>query len=420
MKFTFVSNYINHHQLPLAKEMYRVLGDDYAFVETEPMEQERIALGWGEDEAIPFCHKYYEEEEFCKKLILESDIVMFGGVEEEAYILDRLKMRKPVIRYAERFYKEGRYKAVSPRGLKKKFRDHTKYRKAPVYLLCAGAYVAGDYQIIQAYPKKKFTWGYFPEKKVYTLNELFSGKAISRDNLKKLYAELELPWEETEFAQPRKEVIDILWAGRMIDWKHPEMVVKLARDLKKEKDLPKWKITMIGGGALEQEIKEMAQKLEVSDKITFTGTMKPAQVRAYMEQADIFLFTSDYREGWGAVMNEAMNSGACVVANVGIGAARSLIRLGENGILYPNKQYDSFLGHVKALMKDEYTRMKMGKAAYDTIAKAWNPENAAGLLLKFAEAVNKEYEKKGPLAKYGALEEFSLPVEGPFSKAKLY
>ncbi len=394
MKFTFVSNYINHHQLPMARKMYEELGDDYAFIETEPITEERLKLGWGESDQIPFLHRYYEEKEICEKLIMDSDIVMFGGVDDESFLINRLQAKKPVIRYAERFYKDGRYKAVSPRGLMKKYKDHTKYRNAPVYLLCAGAYVAGDYQIVQSYPKKKFTWGYFPEKKEYDLSKLLAGKKS-------------------------EDCLHILWAGRMIHWKHPEMVIELAKELQKDSSLPDWEITMIGGGALEDEIKKNAKKAQLSDKITFPGTMKPGQVREYMEKADIYLFTSDYQEGWGAVMNEAMNSAACVVANVGIGASYSLIETGKNGILYPNGDFTAYVSAVKKLMQDDELRMDMAKSAYETIHTTWNPENAARLLLDFSKAICKEYAQKGPKGRYRTPIYMELPESGPMSKASL-
>lgn len=55
MKVTFVSNYINHHQVPFCEEMYRRLSEDYRFIQTEPMEEERVKMGWGEDlERIPY------------------------------------------------------------------------------------------------------------------------------------------------------------------------------------------------------------------------------------------------------------------------------------------------------------------------------------------------------------------------------
>ena len=38
-----------------------------------------------------------------------------------------------------------------------------------------------------------------------------------------------------------------------------------------------------------------------------------------MEKCHIHIFTSNHLEGWGAVVNEAMNSGCCEVANVQAG-----------------------------------------------------------------------------------------------------
>ena len=46
MTFTFVSNYINHHQIPLCDALYRQLGTDFTFIQTMPMERERVEMGW--------------------------------------------------------------------------------------------------------------------------------------------------------------------------------------------------------------------------------------------------------------------------------------------------------------------------------------------------------------------------------------
>ena len=48
MRLVFVSNYINHHQMPVSRELNRLCreqGGSYVFVQTEPMEQERVAIG---------------------------------------------------------------------------------------------------------------------------------------------------------------------------------------------------------------------------------------------------------------------------------------------------------------------------------------------------------------------------------------
>ena len=72
MKFVFVSNYLNHHQIPFCNAMYELLGGDFAFVQTEPMEEERVKMGWSKDIQAPYLRLYYHEEEACRRLIAEA------------------------------------------------------------------------------------------------------------------------------------------------------------------------------------------------------------------------------------------------------------------------------------------------------------------------------------------------------------
>ena len=50
MKITFITNYLTHHQLPFAEEMYRRLGKEFCFIATNRMEEERIRMGWDLDD----------------------------------------------------------------------------------------------------------------------------------------------------------------------------------------------------------------------------------------------------------------------------------------------------------------------------------------------------------------------------------
>ncbi len=75
----------------------------------------------------------------------------------------------------------------------------------------------------------------------------------------------------------------------------------------------------------------------------------PEEVRAAMERSEIYLVTSDRKEGWGAVVNEAMNSGCAVVADHMIGAAPWLIRQGENGWMYRDGEEQELFRTVERL-----------------------------------------------------------------------
>ena len=382
MKITMISNYINHHQIPFSNALYEKLGENYHFIQTEPMEEERIQMGWGvEAEKIPYVVFLDKQLELCKQLIAESDILLVGWMEREDLIADRLNSNKLTIRISERLYREGQWKAISPKGLIRKYKEHTSHRKNPVYLLCAGAYVASDFSIVKAYPNKMYRFGYFPEFKEFT-----------KEQLRKMHV-----WGN----EKNQEEIQIVWAGRFIPLKHPEFAIKLAESLKKQGY--KFHLHMVGGGELEGELKQTVKQKELQRKVTFYGFLKPAQVRKIMEKCHIHLFTSNYLEGWGAVVNEGMNSGCVEVANVEVGAAPFLIQHGKNGLVYKDGNYEDMEKQILYLLDNPAKASEMGMAAYKTIATQWNAKVAANRLLKFYEDWK--------------IDKIEVPMEGPFSLA---
>jgi glycosyltransferase involved in cell wall biosynthesis len=108
-----------------------------------------------------------------------------------------------------------------------------------------------------------------------------------------------------------------------------------------------------------------------------------------METCHIHLFTSNYLEGWGAVVNEGMNSGCVEVVNAQVGAAPYLIRHGENGLVYPNDSYERMEELVLDLFAHWDGKKQMGQAAYETIRDTWNASHAAEELLRFVEELQR-------------------------------
>lgn len=399
LQIVFVSNYINHHQIPFCQELHQKLGEGFCFIQTQAMDQERVQMGWNGQEKLPFVKYYEEQPQECDRWIMESRVVLFGGTDEEGYIAPRLEAGKPVFRYCERMYKTGQWKAVSPRGLKKKYHDHTRYRKAPVYLMCAGAYVPSDYHIVRAYPGKMYQWGYFPECKTYDVEKLMGGKGWSAEEEAvrersgengRMYLGEEDSIRSGEKRQAStcrggesEKLPYLLWAARFIDWKHPQLPVKMAAGLKARGC--RFHMDIIGGGELEEEVKGLVKALQVEDCVSLLGFRKPEEVRTYMEKADIYLVTSDRQEGWGAVVNEAMNSGCAVVANHMIGAVPYLIDPERNGKVYYDKDEAMLLDMLTELCRDKSMCRRLGEEAYRTITREWNPQVAAARFLELLD-----------------------------------
>lgn len=359
MKIVFVSNYYTHHQSALSQAFYNYSHGEYRFIQTVPMEEERIKMGWGEDLPNFVIESYKDKETFqkCKELVFNADVVIVGGCHEvEKLVHKRIKANKLTFRYSERIYKNWKNRLTIPLRFIKYHWANSKN----TYLLCASAYAAKDYALTGNFIGKAYKWGYFPAVKKY-------------ESIEKLIDD--------------KTPASILWVARLIELKHPDASIRVAKRLKQAGY--KFRLSLIGNGELEGKIHELIKSEGVEDCVTMLGAMKPEEVRKHMEQSEIFLFTSDFNEGWGAVLNESMNSACAVVASHAIGAVPFLINDGENGYIYKNGDEDDLFNKVKILLDNPEKRKEMSLKAYMTMTEIWNAENAVKKLLNLVESLKK-------------------------------
>lgn len=362
MKLAFVSNFMNHHQRPLSLALAETPGVDYRFVATEPFTGFGVSAGYRDmNKEDDFILRPYESEEQKKEALAfcrDADVVIIGSAPDE-YIKDRLKENKLTFRYYERFFKAGKWRILDPRVLLSCYRHHTRYRNKNLSMLCASAYTAPDCKFIRAYPGKTYKWGYFP-----------AVPSLDADDV---------------IAQKNREKLSILWAGRLIDLKHPEEALAVAKHLKDRG--VELTLTMRGNGPLLDPMKETAKALGVEEFVSFPGATSPEEIQNEMRKSDIFLFTSDQHEGWGAVLNESLSNCCAVVARKQIGSVPFLIEDGKNGLVYGEKNGKTLFDCVDQLANDVNLRKKLQANAYRTMKDEWCAEQAAKRLLALIEAL---------------------------------
>ena len=94
-----------------------------------------------------------------------------------------------------------------------------------------------------------------------------------------------------------------------------------------------WQLTVVGEGPMHEELIQLAEKLGISGKVVFRGSVLMHEVAHAYGEADLLVLPSRY-DGWGAVLNEAMEYGLAVVASSTVGAAQQLIDPGRNGFIF--------------------------------------------------------------------------------------
>ena len=345
MVITFFSSVLNHHQQPFCDAIRKQPGVQFYFVQMGELEIQRQRLGYtAVDES--YVIKAKEEPQEAYRLCMESDVVIAGVIHQD-WVNKRVAQNKLTFVYKERFLKKSPLVALSPAFIKNGYWNYFRFRNKNLYFLCASSYTAKDTAIIFPRKNKKFCWGYFPMQD-------------------------DIDWEEIRAAKKGNK---ILCVGRLIDWKRIDTAIKAIYLLQKRG--LRLELDIVGEGPTEFKLKELAVRLGIDKQVHFLGALPPSQVRNCMKEAEIFVFPSNKKEGWGAVLNEAMSMGCACVASKQAGSSAYLIKHKENGFLFTSGNVKQLASRIEEFLSDLDSCRMIQKKAYDTIKNQWNEQIAS-------------------------------------------
>ena len=398
MKIVFLTNVISPHQVPLAREIVARVGEgNYHYVHTDPLEPERVKMGWGGDDE-PWCL----QGDATHPVFKEADVV-FSGHRELELFEESLATGKIVIYTAERWFKPplGILRLLVPSYFRMARRLIKLFRNPNFYYFPSGIHAArdmlrlvglfrGDLRCLFRAPAALFEPVPCGRIVPNTRSRRRALPAQLRSFLRKFgFARLpevlpsDLPPERGIWAHlriwgyfvapgrggggrslPIQHPPGVLWVGRMLDWKRAGDLVRACRphpDLKRAGIL----LDLYGHGPMEPMLRKLA---EGAENIRFHDFVPVAQVRDLMRAHDVYVLPSNAYEGWGAVVSEALEEGMQVFASAESGAGATLLppsnlfRAGDVARL------------AKLLQAESLPRPSIG---------AWSASGAANALLAF-------------------------------------
>jgi glycosyltransferase involved in cell wall biosynthesis len=126
-------------------------------------------------------------------------------------------------------------------------------------------------------------------------------------------------------------------------------------------DLP---VVVVGDGPERSRLEQLARDL--GTRATFTGDRPTGEVVEAYVAGDVFALLSG-REPWGVVVNEAAACGLPLVLSDRVGAARDLLRDGENGALVPAGDTVAAAAALARLAGDAELRERMGARSRELV-----------------------------------------------------
>lgn len=120
-----------------------------------------------------------------------------------------------------------------------------------------------------------------------------------------------------------------------------------------------WRLSLVGGGPLEDEAKRLAAELGLSDRISFLGARRDVDV--ILSDAQIFVLCTLW-EGLPRSIIEAMRAGLPVIATA-VAGVPELVEHGSTGLLCAPRDVADAATQLQILLDSPERRAEMGRRA---------------------------------------------------------
>jgi glycosyltransferase involved in cell wall biosynthesis len=153
----------------------------------------------------------------------------------------------------------------------------------------------------------------------------------------------------------------ILYLGRLRTYKNLDCLIRAMESVLKA--VPDVKLSLVGTGGAETELKELTRALGLDAAVTFHGYATEEEKVTFYQSAWLYVTPSE-KEGWGLTVIEANACGTPAVA-FDVPGLRDSIRDGQTGLLVKKGDITALAATIVNILKDEKLREALSKAALD-------------------------------------------------------
>ncbi|WP_337558752.1 glycosyltransferase family 4 protein [Phocaeicola plebeius] len=332
MRLLFFQNCVSPHQIPYIKELVLTPKVEELFLIVPRYDyNERKNMGWDNrllvsSTAIKII--YQPKKDIIKKLLNKHDTYcFFSGIRADKDVFEWLKesLNYPVKRY---IITEPPFTFNKPLWMHyiRFFLQDYKFVK---YI--HGVFAIGE-DAVKYYKNISRKWKVFPFQYVTEHNERTKG--VAKGDLK------------------------LLFVGNLCKRKNVTIVIEAL------KGLNNLEFTIVGNGEEKTNLKKLAQECKIT--VSFLGAKDMKEIPSIMQENDVLILPS-LHDGWGAVVNEAMDLGLYVIVSNRCGA-RTMLDKGITGEVFISNNIKSLRGsivHCLEIKDDIRKRIKDNIQSFD-------------------------------------------------------
>jgi phosphatidyl-myo-inositol dimannoside synthase len=166
----------------------------------------------------------------------------------------------------------------------------------------------------------------------------------------------------------------VMCLSRLVPRKGQDMLIRALPSIRQRVDGAA--LMIAGGGPYLETLRRLAERLDVSEHVTFTGAIPAAELPAYHAMADVFAMPCRTRgagldvEGLGIVFLEASATGVPVIAGCS-GGAPETVQHNKTGLVVDGRSVGQIADAVTEMLADPDRAAAMGAAGRDWITAQW-------------------------------------------------
>ena len=163
--------------------------------------------------------------------------------------------------------------------------------------------------------------------------------------------------KKSDFIKSESTINQLFFVGQLIERKGIFTLLEAIKNVSEVN--ANFHLTIVGTGVLKTGIEQFVKTHQLESFITLQGVIKYENVAQNIRKADLLILPSIF-DGWGMVVNEALQSHVPVLISDQCGA-KELIEYGKNGLIFEAQNVESltnqllkflqFSAEEKALMK---------------------------------------------------------------------
>jgi glycosyltransferase involved in cell wall biosynthesis len=178
------------------------------------------------------------------------------------------------------------------------------------------------------------------------------------------------------------------YLGRLVEEKGLQKMLEAAASLKDKK----WRCVLVGNGPEEANLRALAAKLEMEDRVIFAGFVRHEEAPGWLSLFDVLVLASEARANWkeqfGRVILEA---NACETAVIGTesGEIGNVLRNTEGGLIVPEGDVALLAKALRCLAEDPGLRKSMASRGASLVREKYDQNFLASQFIDTIRAVTK-------------------------------